>query len=67
MDTSVGTAKKDDASMVAKVGWDAMMDDSGHVVSGWKNKIQAAIAHVAPAPVLAKRHEQMAKPGTAGS
>ena len=67
MDTSVGTAKKDDAAMVAKVGWDAMMDDSGHVVSGWKNKIQAAIAHVAPAPVLAKRHEQMAKPGTAGS
>lgn len=67
MDTSVGTAKKDDAAMVAQTGWDAMMDDSGHVVSGFKNKVQAAIAHVTPAPVLAKLHEGMAKPGTAGS
>ena len=28
MDTKVGTAKKDDAAMVAKTGWDAMMDDT---------------------------------------
>ncbi len=67
MDTKVGTAKKDDAAMVAKTGWDAMMNDSGHVVAGLKNKVQAAIAHIAPAPVLAKMHEQMAKPGTAKS
>ena len=65
MDTSVGTAKKDDAAMVAKTGWDAMMNDSGHVVAGFKNKVQAALAHITPAPVLAKMHEQMAKPGTA--
>ena len=65
MDTKVGAAQKDDAAMVAKTGWDAMMNDSGHVVAGFKNKVQAAIAHVAPAPVLAKLHERMAKPGTA--
>lgn len=64
MDTKVGTAEKDDAAMVAKTGWDAMMNESGHVVAGLKNKVQAAIAHVAPAPVLAKLHESMAKPGT---
>ena len=67
MDTSVGTAKKDDAGMVAKTGWDAMMDDSGSVVAGLKNKIQAAVSHITPTPVLAKMHEQMAKPGTASS
>ena len=64
MDTSVGTAKKDDAGMVAATGWKAMMNDSGHVVAGLKNKVQAAVAHITPAPVLAKMHEQMAKPGT---
>src|SRR6185437_5363443 len=59
MDTSVGTAKKDDAAMVAETGWEAMMDDTGSVVAGWKNKIQAALSHVTPTPVLAKMHQQM--------
>jgi short-subunit dehydrogenase len=67
MDTSVGTAKKDDAAMVAETGWEAMMDDTGSVVAGWKNKIQAALSHYTPTPVLAKMHEGMAKPGTAKS
>ncbi len=67
MDTSVGVAKKDDAGMVAETGWEAMMDDTGSVVAGWKNKIQTAIAHVTPAPMLAKLHQKMAEPGTAGS
>ncbi len=66
MDTSVGTAKKDDAGMVAETGWEAMMDDTGSVVAGWKNKIQAAISHITPTPVLAKMHQTMAEPGTAG-
>lgn len=67
MDTAVGKAKKDSAQMVAQTGWGAMMDDTGSVVAGWKNKIQAAVAHVTPAPVLAKMHEGMAKPGTGNS
>ncbi len=67
MDTSVGTAKKDDAAMVAETGWDAMMDDTGSVVAGWKNKIQAALSHYTPTPVLAAMHRQMAEPGTAKS
>ncbi len=65
MDTKVGTAEKDDAGKVAKDGWDAMMAGSGHVVSGWQNKLQAAMSHILPDAVLAKLHRGMAEPGTA--
>ena len=63
MDTKVGQAKKDDPAMVAKVGFDAMMRGDGDVVAGWHNKLQAAIAHVAPANLLAEMHRKMAQPG----
>lgn len=65
MDTSVGQAKKDDPAEVARVGFDAMMDGEGDVVSGWKNKLQAAVANVTPASVLAHQHAKMAEPGSA--
>ena len=65
MDTKVGTAKKDDAADVAKTGFEAMMRGDGDVVTGWQNKLQAAIAHVMPAGVLAEMHRGMAEPGTA--
>lgn len=62
MDTPVGTQDKDDAAMVARTGWDAMQSGSAHVVAGTKNKIQAAVSHVMPDTLLAKMHENMAKP-----
>jgi uncharacterized protein len=65
MDTKVGTQEKDDAAKVAKDGWEAMKSGSGHIVSGWKNKLQAAMSHVTPDSVLAQRHAAMAEPGTA--
>ena len=65
MDTKVGTAKKDDAAKVAKDGYDAMMKGEGDVVSGWHNKLQAAIAHITPASLLAEAHRQMAQPKAA--
>ena len=65
MDTKVGTDKKMAASEVAQIGFDAMMAGDGDVVAGWKNKIQAAIAHVTPAGTLAEMHRDMAAPGTA--
>lgn len=65
MDTSVGTADKDDAAKVAQDGWDALMAGKAHIVSGWKNKLQAAAAHVTPAAVMAEQHRKMAEPGTA--
>lgn len=65
MDTAVGTGKKDDPAEVAKVGFEAMMRGDGDVVSGWQNKLRAAIANITPAGALAEQHRKMAAPGTA--
>src|SRR5215208_3574930 len=65
MDTKVGTTDKDDAAMVARTGFDAMMRGDGDVVTGLRNKVQVAAAHVIPAGVLARQHRQSAEPGTA--
>jgi len=64
LDTKVGSDAKDDAAKVAKDGWDALMAGKAHIVSGWKNKLQVAAAHVTPASVLADQHRKMAAPGT---
>jgi short-subunit dehydrogenase len=65
LDTKVGSGKKDDPADVARIGFEAMMRGDGDVVSGWKNKLQTALAHITPAGILAKQHERMAAPGTA--
>jgi short-subunit dehydrogenase len=65
MDTKVGTSKKDDAGEVAKIGYDAMMNGEGDVVTGLKNKITSSIANVTPSGVLASQHRKMAEPGSA--
>jgi len=62
MDTKIGQQKKADPAMVAKAGFEAMMKGEGEVVTGWQNKLRAAIAHVAPAGVLAEMHRSMAQP-----
>jgi short-subunit dehydrogenase len=66
MDTPVGQGKKDDPAMVARVGFDAMMKGQGDVVSGFKNKVQSAIANVLPAGVTASLHRKMAEPTEPG-
>jgi short-subunit dehydrogenase len=66
LDTSVGAnPNKSDPADVAKDGWDAVFAGKASIVSGWKNKVQAALAHVTPAAILAERHRKMAEPGTA--
>ena len=65
MDTKVGVQKKDDPADVAKAGFDAMMAGEGDVVSGLKNKVMAAMAHITPSSVLAEQHRKMSEPGTA--
>ena len=50
--------------MVAQAGFDAMMRGEADVVTGWKNKIQATLAHVTPAGILAEQHRKMADPGS---
>ncbi len=64
-DTKVGQRKKDDPADVARAGFKAMIDGEGDVVTGWKNKLQTAIAHVTPAGVLAEQHRKMAEPDSA--
>jgi len=64
LDTKVGQQKKDDPADVAKIGFDAMMSGDGDVVSGWKNKLQSAIASVTPSAMLAEQHRKMAEPGS---
>ena len=64
LDTKLGTAKKDDPADVARVGFQAMLDGDADVVSGWKNKLEAAIANVTPASVLAEAHRKQAEPGS---
>jgi short-subunit dehydrogenase len=64
-DTKVGSGKKDDPAEVAKIGFKAMMEGEGDVVSGWRNKLQVAAANVTPASVLAQMHRKQAEPGSA--
>ncbi len=63
LDTPVGQSEKDDPAFVARIGFEAMMNGEGDVVSGWKNKIISAAANITPAETLAKQHRKMAEPG----
>jgi short-subunit dehydrogenase len=65
LDTAVGQGKKESAAEVAKIGFEAMLKGEGDVVSGWRNKLQVAVANVTPASVLAEMHRKQAEPGSA--
>jgi short-subunit dehydrogenase len=65
LDTKVGAGSKQAPNEVAKSGFDAMMKGEGDVVTGWQNKLRAAMAHVTPAGILAEQHRSMAEPGSA--
>lgn len=66
LDTKVGAdPHKADAAEVARIGFAAMMRGDSDVVAGWKNKLQATLANITPAPVLAEQHRKMAEPGSA--
>jgi short-subunit dehydrogenase len=64
-DTKVGAGKKQAPSEVAEAGFQAMIKGEGDVVTGWDNKLRAAISHVLPSSVLAEQHRKMAAPGSA--
>ncbi|WP_064735888.1 SDR family NAD(P)-dependent oxidoreductase [Azohydromonas australica] len=65
LDTKVGTMKKDEAAMVARQGFEAMLAGKPGVVTGLKNKLQVAAATVTPGTTLARQHAKQAAPGTA--
>lgn len=62
-DTKVGSGEKMHASDVAKTGFDAMMKGELKVVTGFANKVRAAVSHIAPDSALAEMHRGMAEPG----
>ncbi|EMD84312.1 SDR family NAD(P)-dependent oxidoreductase [Pacificimonas flava] len=63
LDTPVGKDdSKEDPAKTAQNGWDALMKGSAHVVSGAKNKAQAALSHLTPDSLLAGQHRKMAEP-----
>jgi len=66
LDTSGGASdSKSDPADVAKDGWDALMAGKASIVSGWKNKLQAAAANVTPAGILAEQQRKLAAPVSA--
>jgi len=64
MDTKVGQGEKQKPEDVAQVGFEAMMKGEADVVSGWQNKLRAAISSITPATVMAEMHRGMAEPGS---
>ncbi len=65
MDTKIGQDdSKADPADVARTGFDAMMKGESSVVHGLKNKLQAAVAAVAPQDAMAEMHRGMAAPGS---
>lgn len=63
MDTPVGQGPKDDASLVARQGIEAMMAGRDHVVAGSAStKLQGAVAGVLPDPLARKAHRSMSEP-----
>lgn len=66
LDTRMSRGEKDDPAEIARAGFEAMMHGEAEVVTGWRNKLRAAIASVAPHRVLAEANRRVAKPGSAG-
>jgi short-subunit dehydrogenase len=64
--TKLGASEKDDPVEVAREGFEALMAGKDHVVAGsFKNKVQAAAAHVLPDTVVAAMHRKQSEPGSA--
>lgn len=64
-DTKIAQGPKDDPADVARDAVEALMTGQDHVVAGsWRNKVQAAAARVAPAPLAAKTQRAMTEPGS---
>ena len=65
MDTRAGQASKDDAAVVAKAGFDALMAGKDKVIPTAKNKIIGAIADLLPDRVAAQVNRGLSEPGSA--
>jgi short-subunit dehydrogenase len=67
LDTKVATDRKDDPWDVARLGFRAAMNGEADIVTGLKNRLQVAAAHITPSQTLARQHRKLAEPGSAAS
>lgn len=65
MDTKEAVSVKQSARAVAIAGFEAMMKGEAGVVPGFVNKINATLAHILPATILAHQSRKLNEPGTA--
>jgi short-subunit dehydrogenase len=66
MDTKVGQAKKDDPALVAKQGFEAMMDGKDSVAGGsFKSRMQTLMNEILPETTKAALAGKQTKPGSA--
>jgi short-subunit dehydrogenase len=66
LDTKIGAGPKDDPADVARMGFEALMnDDDRSVAASLKTKLQGRASRALPDNVKAKLHRQMAEPGGA--
>lgn len=65
-DTPVAQGARDDPAEVAQKGFEAMMAGEAGVVTGLRNKVQAAVAGILPDAVKARLHRQSARPRNGG-
>jgi len=61
-DTKLGQARKADPADVAREGFRAMLRGEGEVITGWQNKLRAAISLLLPADASAEMHRRSAEP-----
>lgn len=64
MDTKIGQQEKADPADVARLGYEAMKTGDDSIIAGWKNKMQAMMARVLPATVVAEQHRKQTEPGS---
>lgn len=64
MDTKIGQQQKADAADVARTGYEAMNTGDDAVITGWKNKMQVALAKILPATAVAEKHRRQTEPGS---
>jgi short-subunit dehydrogenase len=60
-DTKVAQGSKQDPAEVANSAFEALLENSDHVVTGMKNKLQVGLAKVMPDPARAKAHAAQTK------
>jgi uncharacterized protein len=67
MDTKIGEGKKDDAALVARHGFEAMMEGKDSVLGGsLKSRVSGMLNEVLPETIKAAQAGRQTKPGSAG-